>query len=284
MARDKFVSSSVGKKLRIIRRRKGVKSADQLSALMIGKYSPSGIRRREEGRLKIDFKYLEDFCNALNLQDAEKDEVLTVARLDLWRSRQSVLELTKELNQIRFKSENHAKFVFNAIPGELQTFAYTTSIVRSYKEYGDEEARARERFNAAQCLIKDPRKLLRIVFAENALYAPVGSIDVMLIQLTALKEAVETQQFKFRILPSSCFLDIPNREDFAIFDSKYVVCQTRIGLVTTEEENTVRDLIKDFEALWSNAVFGEERNRIIEKATSHYSKLQNQRGALTGKG
>jgi hypothetical protein len=272
VSKDKFVSLSVGKKLRGIRKQKGVKSADLLSELMGGKYAPSAILRREEGVLKIDFDYLDDFCAALKLEGNEKNNVLTIARLDLWRSRRSMSEITKEIIDIKLRAQTHKKFIFGGLAGELQTYNYTKAIIESYAEYGEIEERTKMRFDAAQNILKDESKHIQIICPENSLYVKVGSSAIMLEQMENLREFHNSPQKEFRILPS-VFLKVPNRESFSIYDSHFVFCQTRIGMVTAEDDDTVKELNKDFDILWENSVAGEDRNKLIDKAIEYYKSL-----------
>jgi len=267
---DKFVSASVGGKLREIRKRKGVRSAESLSRLMDSKYSPSGILRREEGNLKLDFTYLQIFCNALTLNQKEKDDVLAIARLDLWRSRRSMLDLTRELHEMMLRAQNHISYVATGIPGELQTYSYTRSLVETYAAYGDIEERTQIRFRTERSLLQDPLKELRILCSEHSLYLGTGSREIMLEQLESLKRFSSTSSKEFRILPANLFLRIPNRESFFIFDSQFAFCQTRIGMITAEDAETVLDLKKDFDLLWSHSVEGAKLVEIVDKAIRFY--------------
>jgi hypothetical protein len=269
---EKFVSASVGKKLRDLRKQKRVSSADLLSERMGGKYSATGILRREEGILKIDFGYIEAFCKATGIEGREKENLLSIARLDFWRSKRSLLEMTKELHEIMLRADTHLGYTYAAIPAEFHTYDYTHSIVSSYGG-GDIDERTKVRIEAERKLLSNPSKRQQILCPESVLYISMGSVQIMLNQLEVLRSLSLLPNKQFRILPSDLFLPTPHRESFYLFDSHFVYCQTRIGSITREDDETVAELDREFQILWSHAVDGEERNKLIDKAIEHYRGL-----------
>src|SRR5690242_10662780 len=93
--------TSFGRYLRDLRRRKGIESPAELSRLMKGRVSVSGILKRERGELKITPDYAKAFIQAVK-PDAEEEkhlrEHLSLFQLqfDVWRSGKSLLQINHE--------------------------------------------------------------------------------------------------------------------------------------------------------------------------------------------
>jgi hypothetical protein len=270
---DKFSSLSVGKKLRDIRKGMGVTSAHTLSELMGHAYSPSGILRREEGNLKIDFEYLESFCTALKIKETEKDKIFSIAKLDLWRGKKSVLDLSKEVHKIRLNAKTEIRFSTAGFPLEVQIPEFTREVILRWRDYGDVEERIRLRQETARITLNNPQKDIRVITSENAFYIPFGTPELMIKQLEYYKGCKLPDNLKLRLLPMSCFIQKPTFYSFTVFDNQFVACETRIGSITAEEDQTVRELINDFEEIWAHSLAGNARNALIDKAIAHFQTM-----------
>jgi transcriptional regulator with XRE-family HTH domain len=270
MPNAKFASLSVGKKLRDLRKKKGVKSAQALSKLMRGKYAPEVITRREIGKLRIDFEYLNAFCDALDLKGEERETILLHARADWLRHQGNTAGLKYEYWELRKKAKTACIYNPCLIPSALQTFDYAKAIIGSYDKNADAENDARQRLEWAEKIMLDPSKKIRLACLENAIYTPVGNPKIMVDQLKKLLVFEDFPRVEFRILPDTAFLNVPVNTLFVVFDAAYCICETRLGVMTSEDPRKAAGLLADFEAIWENSLIGHKRDQLVARAIAHY--------------
>jgi len=270
---SKFISLSVGQRLREIRKEMGVKSAHSLSVLMDNSYSSSGILRREEGKLRLDTDFLQAYCQALDLPEGQKEEVFSLANLSIYKSGGSVLSLTQAYHNIVDRATLIMSYSPSGIPDEFQTYDYTRAVVERYGKYGNIEERTELRQKFGVRNRKDSSKRKLILMAENAMYIATGSVNIMLEQLTNIREPFSVKNLEFKILPQNSFIQYPIAVEYSIYDQKYAFSEARTGMVTAEDPETILDLMEEFNILWENSVSGEEANKLIDKAIAHYSAM-----------
>ncbi len=272
MSMNKICSATVGNLLRDLRRAAGVRNAIHLAKLMGGKYSSSGILRREEGLLKIDSDYVDLFCKTVGVAGAQKDEILWQLRVEVLRKENTPELLELEFWQKREQSKCICTYSACLIPSALQTFNYAKAIIETYKHVANVENSALKRVQTSMRWLNTPDKTIRIICSETALYLPTGNIHVMVDQLRRLRLFTENKTLDFRIFPNNVFVGVPLYALFTVFDETYSICETRLGASTSEDRSDAQTLLKDFGLLWEKSASNKDRNQLIDRALTYYEK------------
>jgi transcriptional regulator with XRE-family HTH domain len=269
---EKIVSRAFGQRLREIRKDRGFRGLKEFADLLGNKYCFSAISRREAGGLKIDFEYLNDFCAALKLTPEETDALMTSARIHVIQPKSRLVESVSEWSRITLNAKVHQIYTVDIFDYYLRTFAYACTLLRLHNFAGDVENSARLRVENAASSLKDPLKSFRIICHENALYMPIGSIDVMLEQLKLLLDFQDEPNVEFRILPRGSVLSVPIDLAFDIVDNTYCICENRLDLSIADDPVTIARFQSDFDTIWNNSVIGIRRNQVLQNAIEYYKK------------
>jgi hypothetical protein len=274
MARRKIASLTLGKRLRELRKQKGVKSTRLMAEKLRGKYSAAGVLRREIGKIQIDLNYVEAFCKALGLQGPEREAIMVFARSSILRAQGNLDQLLWDYWELRKRAKVSYIYTAALIPTGLQTIDYARATIEAYgRNNGETEALALERLEWARQSLLDTTKRTCIVCSESALYMPVGTPQIMIDQLSRVRDFEDIPTFEFRILPNSVFLKVPLHELFLVFDQAYSLCDSRIGALTSEDPRLAPRLSADFQQIWSLSVIGIRRTKMVEKAIAHFESL-----------
>lgn len=94
-------------------------------------------------------------------------------------------------------------FRLSLIPGLLQTPEYARALISASRMVQDVDAAVEARMKRQEVLARDKPPLLWVVLDESVLYRPVGGSQVMLDQLTRLRDAVEWRHVTIRVVPQS---------------------------------------------------------------------------------
>jgi transcriptional regulator with XRE-family HTH domain len=277
---------SFGKRLRRIRKEKGIEGPDELRKLLSGKYSTSGILKRERGEIKIDLEYVEDFCTALRIDRDTKAKLLSLVEIfsynfDLWRlHKNGVASIQFEYWKRVRESKVYKQFEPLYICSLLQTQGYAYEALRSF---GLDDSASMEssaaRFSMCSTLVNEcsskvgklinlPRVLL--IQDEEALYRCIGSKHVMLEQLNHLLEIKNSQNLEFRILPRNRTQQVPLGYNFNLYDDYLAVLETACGHVYVTDPDTLQ-LLEQWH-LWmkGNSLSGGDAKKLLTRAISHY--------------
>lgn len=270
----KFKSLVLGARLRQLRKEKGVKGPAALSKLMRGKYSGSGILRREAGKLKIDTEYLEDFSRVLNLSEDDAQLLKMQARLGALKAEQSWAEVEQEYTFITTNSKCIYNYRSSSLPLELQTDEYTWA-VNAPLPLGREtlQERVSRHLEMKQLLRQKKDSEIRLLCPEWVLYIPYGSPRIMLDQMVCLREYADTQPIEFRILPSDVFPSVPLGRSYKIYNHNFCRSASRIAINTLEDKARIAGIEEEFLKLWSLSVKDQPKFAIIEKAIAHYREM-----------
>lgn len=283
-----------GKRLRDVRKQKGVESPLRLSQLMEGKYSVSGILKRERGEIKIDLEYITDFCAALRITGKEKIRLVELAKLFLlqfnpWQQSQSKAGLKKlqlDFWKRLLASDSVFEYEVAVFCGIVQCEEYRYEIHRAHgAEHAAALAGAKQRAELAELLL-DSRKPanrgdivgpqdIRLVTHENALYMPVGSTRGLIKQLEYLLSRDIGRGFEHRILPRGAIIPkFPLMYSFTALDRSLILMEAATGAVYSASTESAAWLQKGAEALFESAVGGTEATALLEKALKVHRAAQ----------
>jgi len=270
MPKDKVASETLGQRLRDIRKSKGVSGVRKLAGLMKGKYSYSSISRREDGLIKIDSEYLTDFCDALKLTKEERQALKTSARVSLLRPKSQIAESVEEWSRIILEAGHFSSYTANVVCYPLQTYNYVYSLITTYGEVAEPEKFAKLRAQRAEHELGDPSKRFQILCHEHALYFSVGDASIMAEQMERLVDFVHNPRVELRILPRNVFVPVVGNFSMGIIDSTYCFCENRLDLSITDNPETVRRFVGDFDALWKKSLAGEDCRHILKTAKEYW--------------
>lgn len=276
--------NSLGRKLRQIRKAKGVDGPHALAELMGGKYSFSAILKRERAEQKISLEYVDDFSRALNLAPKEKDDLIALAKLsiiefDPWKAAKSLQEIHGDFQRRLASAELYQSYDPITIHGLYQTYNYAFAVLRMNNVDSDtaaDTARIRQKMAEKEFQSSSGKRrgsrVLQIISGEEALYRVVGSADVMKEQIERLLELDDDSHVSYGILPSEISLPVATWCNLNVFDSTFATIETLIGAVHTGDEDQIRQLEGIFNAIFARSVFGKKRQKLLEKALKHHSK------------
>ena len=273
MPKNKVASPSLGRRLRDIRKSKGVKTTLSLSKLMHGKYSFSSISRRETGGLRIDKEYIEDFCNALNLNIEERNALSTSAEVNFLRPKNLYNESLETWGKIRLNAKNYDSYNPNLIGYHLQTESYAKAVILAHDSNLDADSLAKLRTEDARQNLKDNSRKFRLLCHESSLYFNYGGADVMLAEMENLLLFQDEPHAEFRILPNAFHTSVPISFGINIIDNSYLFCQNLLDFSITDDPSIVSKFQTDFDLLWENSVIGLRREQMIREAIAHYKNL-----------
>jgi transcriptional regulator with XRE-family HTH domain len=276
--------NSLGRKLRQIRKAKGIDGPHALADLMGGKYSFSAILKRERAEQKISLEYIDDFSRALNLSGKEKDDLIALAKLsiiefDPWKAAKSLQDLHEEFQRRLASAELYQSYDPITIHGLFQTYNYAYAVLRMNNvdaKTAEDTARLRQRIAEKEFQVgggkKKGTRILQIVSAEEALYRVVGSPEVMKEQIERLLELDDDTHVSYGILPSDVSLQVATWCNLNVFDSTFATIETLIGAVHTGDEDQIRQLEGIFNSIFARSAFGKKRQKLLEKAVKHHGK------------
>lgn len=273
MIKAKVISSTLGQKLRDIRRAKGVSTALMMVALMKGKYTASSISRRETGKISIDSEYLSDFCFALRLTEQESSVLKTSVRVNSLRPQSRFNESVSEWSKITLSAKDYKIYTVDVFDYYVQIKEYASALIRKHGFSNDPDKSAEMRIENAKNSFQDVSRKFRIVCHENALYMMFGGSEVMIKQLLSLLNFRDEPHVEFRILPRGSAIPVPTDSQFDILDSTYGVCENRLDFSITDDPDTVARFQSDFDTIWTHSVIGPRREEIIREAIEYYRKM-----------
>ena len=256
MTKDKVLSKTVGRRLRDLRRAKGVSSTQTLEKMMGCKYSYSNISRRETGDLKVDFQYLTDFCNALKLTVAESNLLMASVRVNQLRPAGTLQESVEEWSKIASNGRSYQHYDTDIIGTYLQTHNYLKAhaLVR-HNVPDDVEKSTKERIDNADYILSDSSREFRFLLHENVFYFTVGSPQIMIEQLEKLLAFRDEPNIELRVLPRGAFVPVRLYSCFFLIDSNFCFCQSRLDFSIVDEISSVRRFQSDFDKLWVKIVW-----------------------------
>ncbi len=231
----------------------------------------SGISRRESGVFKIDWEYLNCFCEAINLPENEKQALVASAKLSLPSAERNLSEYEKTLSTLIENSRdimNHSL----TVPAVLQTLEYTAAIIRNYHHRDDALELARQRRLRLEEIFLDPQRKIRLTFPQTALYMPVGSPKVMLAQVERLMNFAPSKSIEFRLLPSDVFVEVPAHYFFTIVDGMYAMSENLLGTASEDDPKKIKRLSENFEELWKVGVQGRDLHLRLQGVREYYSE------------
>jgi transcriptional regulator with XRE-family HTH domain len=168
------------------------------------------------------------------------------------------------------KAEDTALFRFFetfAVPRYLQVAEYTRAMLTEFKQFSsvdDLEAAVRERQASAK-LLYDPEKTFHLIIDEPVLFRTRFPRAVMRPQLLFLQSVIGDEE-QLRIYPS---LSRPVSRlpisSFELFDNVGYI-ETEAGGADPLLYDTVVPLAAKFDALWDEAVGGDDAREIIARA------------------
>lgn len=281
---------SCGKTLRDARKRFGVESPARLSELMRGKYSVSGILKRERGEIKIDLEYINDFCSALRISGKEKVRLVELAKLfllqfDPWQqsgTRERLKKLQLDFWTRLLASDRMFEYELAVICGMLQCEDYRYEILRAHgAEHSLAVSAAKERAQMAQTLLKSRQSKYRgavegpqniqLVTHENALYMPIGSKKALIKQLDYLLSLDFGRGLEHRILPAGQVIpNFPLMYSFTILDGSLILMEAATGAVYSASSDSADWLHLGAEAIFERAVSGKQCRTIVERALKYH--------------
>lgn len=279
---------SLGRRLRGIRREKGVSGPAELAERMKGRYSVSGILKRERGEIKIDLSYIEHFCDALAITGKEREKLeglgkIFLIQFDPWRSSKNVEELHLEYWERLRASDVYREYGPLAICGVMQAETYAYEMMRLHSvDHESALHSSKLRAQIGRSVLEERRKdaekkldrRLLLVTDEEALYRIIGSRRVMLHQLERLLDHSDSSGCSHRILPRGVALPVPTMYGFCAFDSLSATLETAVGAVHCTDEEGLQWLLRAFDFIYEAANHGAVARGIIERARKfHLDKL-----------
>ncbi|WKZ57472.1 MAG: Scr1 family TA system antitoxin-like transcriptional regulator [Bdellovibrionota bacterium] len=274
---------SLGRRLRSIRYQKGMESPATLSRAMRGRYSVSGILKRERGEIKIDLDYIDLFSKALALSSNEHVRLRELGKVfliqfDPWRSSSKNAEDLHVEYWARLKQASTYREVGTlALVGLCQTerYAYEMMMLHSVDQKDAREAsKLRSRIGAEMlkraASKSNSRKDILCIIDEEALYRVVGSRTVMGEQLAHLAAILKSNPEAFRLLPRGTNLPVPLMYSFCVFDSMSATLETAVGAVHCTDQEAIAWLNRAFDLMYDASVGGHEANALLRRAANNY--------------
>lgn len=276
---------SLGDRLRSLRKEFGIRGPHALAQLMNGKYSVSGILKRERGEIKIDLEYVKDLCKALQLRGKEREKLFGLAELhlshfDAWKQAgRSTAQLHSDFLQRLKCAEWYAAYEPMLVPGLLQTQEYAYEIFRLF---GHDDSSSREgsssRNNMLTSLVNLQKSgnrtnpFVKTIIHESGLYELVGSPATMRQQIEKLLSLNDTLSVEIRVFPKSATVRVPTAFGFNLFDTTSATMETLGGAVHVSDVLTLEWLANVFSTIWDNSYTGQALNHVLNKALEFYQK------------
>lgn len=274
---------SLGRRLRTIRHTKGLLSPAALVKAMRGRYSVSGVLKRERGEIKIDLDYIDAFSKALALTSSEHNQLRELGKVfliqfDPWRSAGKNAEALHLEYWDRLKNANSYREVGTlAIIGLCQTerYAYEMMLLHSVDQRDAREASKLRAKIGSEMLLRTGKKAkspkdIRCIVDEEALYRIVGSRNVMAEQSKHLLALLKSNPQAFRVLPRGTSLSVPLMYSFCIFDSMSATLETAVGAVHCTDEHALDWLNRAFELMYEASLGGSDAQIRIKSAILNY--------------
>jgi transcriptional regulator with XRE-family HTH domain len=155
------------------------------------------------------------------------------------------------------------------IPGLFQTTAYATARMRRIVEFtgipDDVEQAVQARIDR-QRIVHAGEHTFAVVLEEGALYARIGSTDMMAAQLGHLITVAALPRVSLGIIPRSIDRTMWSSPGFWIYDDERVSVETPTAQLTITQPREVGVYARTFAELSSMAVVGPPARRLVTDA------------------
>jgi transcriptional regulator with XRE-family HTH domain len=193
----------LGIRLRELRRGLGLTVEDVSQKLLC---SSTKISRLETGARRPSFRDVRDLCDLYDVDEATKDEFMTLARearQQGWWTKYDDLKLDPYigLEQVATAITSYTMYY---VPALLQTEEYAKAIIKAIApkiDPGILQQRVEARMRRQQLLQQDNRPRYRVILDEAVLHRPVGGANLMRAQLDKILEAERDGKATVQIVP-----------------------------------------------------------------------------------
>lgn len=277
---------SLGKRLRLLRKGQGCASPAQLAHLLRGKYSVSGILKRERGEIKIDRQYVDDLSRALGIDRTQRDKLLALVdvythQFNPWHLHQQGVSALQFEYWKRVKNcTQYRQFEPLCICALLQTQEFAYEALREFDlDHSTALESSRARFHMCDSLLTEYATLrkrgkkapdLILIQDEEGLYRHLGSKRVMSAQVARISELLRSSALDLRILPRNTPQTVPLAYNFNLFDDVLAALETACGHVYVTDPDTISIFSRWFDKIKEQAVTGQAAQKLLNRALKSY--------------
>jgi transcriptional regulator with XRE-family HTH domain len=270
------VRKAFGEKIRELRRARNISGVQLSKALGI---SQAAISKIENGAIKPSLDLVARISKALKLSASDKLELelLTSNYLrdfDRWAFEESDQYhlYQRKIGEAEKKAQTYSTFVWNVIPGLLQTREYTAA---NHEGINLDPKRLEAVLGAwaeRQKILSDKKCSFKFLMAEQALYTLTCSLDTHNTQLDKIQSLLEMspQNLECRILPRDARVVLFPNVNFIICDDKFVLMDEQYQTQTIWYKGQIEAYLALFEDIWHRASGSRDSQRMISQAKSHF--------------
>lgn len=258
-----------GQKLQEYRKQKGL-TASRLAEL--SGYNPATISRLERGILKPSNENAERLSEALSLTKAEARalfEIVDIFSVEFapWGAPWDAS--TAKFQQIVKKREKDATLIQNFewiyMSGLVQTREYMEALFACVGDTSSALAEAVAVRLKRQAVLKDQRKQIQIVLAENVLRTRFTSEEDHQKQLDHLIEFTALPNVDIRILPSAVTLTFSAPNGFWLYDSSLATVETYTAEVCVWDSPSIERYKSLFGLIRAASASGRASHHLIRR-------------------
>ncbi|MFI8391569.1 helix-turn-helix domain-containing protein [Streptomyces sp. NPDC085540] len=238
-------------------------------------WAHSKISKLETGKQTASIADLVSWAETTGFSDALPELKNHLRRLEThYRSwRRQLAGGHKAVQDAALAEEQRAQVIrvyeTSVIPGIFQTadyarhlFTHSAQLRRSPR---DVEDAVRARMRRQEVLYQRGQKY-RVIIWEAALYAVIGSPEVMLGQLDRLAGIIGLDTVALGVLPFSASLDLTPKHGFWIHDERNVIVETLSAEIELKEPEDVALYLRLWDYYDRAAVYGHAAHRAIARA------------------
>ncbi|MGY0233259.1 helix-turn-helix domain-containing protein [Longispora urticae] len=268
---------ALGHRLRDLRKDAGL-TGSQLAGL--AGWHSSKVSKIEYGKQTPSEDDIRSWCHHCQAQDHVADLTAAVRTIEAmyveWR--RMLNTGTKRRQEASISLEAQTKlfrwYEPALVPGILHTAEYATAVmarvIAFYQVPDDLEAGVAARMERQQILYRGDHRF-HFILAEQALHTMVGDGDVMAGQLDRLRTLTSLPRISLGIIPSRSTYLVPTNQ-FIMFDDRLVNVESISAELSITPPREVALYAKAFQGLCSQAVYGEEAHRLINRAISELAR------------
>ncbi|MBT2209139.1 MULTISPECIES: helix-turn-helix domain-containing protein [Actinomadura] len=272
--------ASFGGRLRNIRKDARL-TGRQLAAL--NNWHFAKVSKIEHGRQNPSEDDIRAWCIACHAEEQIPELIATVRDIaQMWELHRNSLKGGQKRLQAKGTPLYKATRLLRAYesicpPGILQSPSYVRAVMEvnaSMFGLADDINAAVEARLERQSLLYSSEHRYSFVIEHGALTAIMGSVETMLEQLDFLDTVTRLPSVSFGIIPPHAIRRIFPGEGFYIFDDSMARTSTYAGRIRTVEPQDVAFMVRTFQTLQSQAVYGDKARELIDQRREEIEQLR----------